>query len=40
MKKLLTKIEATLFISLLFAGCASNVTAQPAAAGSTATLYK
>ena len=35
MKKLLAKIAATLFISLLFAGSASNVAAQ-----SAGTLYK
>jgi hemoglobin len=40
MKRLLTKFGATVFVCLLFAGCASNTAAQSPGAGSTPALYK
>ena len=40
MNTLPSKIAVALVVCLLFAACASNVAAQPAAAGSPATLYK
>jgi hemoglobin len=40
MTKLLAKIGLALFVSVIFAGCASNTAAQSPAASSAPTLYK
>ncbi len=40
MNALLSKIGVAIFVCLLFAGCASNTSAQSPAASSTPTLYK
>ena len=40
MNALLSRIGVAIFVCLLFAGCASNTSAQSPAASSTPTLYK